>query len=54
MIRTYSEVREAVQKVIDYNWSDEERDYETQVREEGEAEGHIFTVLQDLDAFFAT
>lgn len=47
MITTFEQLRSAVNAILDYNWTDEERDYE-----ENGGPGHIFERMTELDAFF--
>lgn len=44
-IRTLGELRDAINRIVEYNWSDEEEDYE----ENGGGENHIYQTLLDLD-----
>jgi len=48
---TLAELKTAIEIVIDYNWSDEERDFKEQKRLGEPTDQHIFRTLQKLDRF---
>ena len=45
--QTTDEIRDSVQRLVDYNWQDEQRDYEGGSWE-GPIEGHIFFHIMRL------
>lgn len=49
MINTNAELVAAINRVLDYNWKDEEEDYEEQKRQGNEVENHIYLTLCELD-----
>lgn len=49
MIETIADLKAAINKVLDYNWSDEEDDYNDHGGDCEENENHIYRTLLDLD-----
>lgn len=46
-----NELREAITKVLEYNWADEERDYNDRGGDCEENDQHIYKTLLELDRF---
>lgn len=49
MINTNADLLAAINRVLDYNWKDEEEDYNRQKEEGNDVDGHIYITLCELD-----